>query len=85
MGVRTLFDPDLGKAVMYDSVTDTAFGPLFESAEDIEAFLAWLHDETATDPRQMADALLTSWLIKWDEARSQNIDWVFDGQNRKRR
>ncbi len=44
-----------GRAVLADSTTDWAFGPLFPSPEDAHAFLRWL----GIDPRDlMMDAIL---------------------------
>jgi len=34
MSIRILFDPKERKACLYDSVSDTAFGPLFYESED---------------------------------------------------
>lgn len=48
MGVRILvgeYDGTEQMAVMVDSVIGTAFGPLFENADDIESFCAWLRGE----------------------------------------
>ena len=55
MGVRIL-EGDTGggyrNAVLYCSTTDWAFGPLFEDADEAQAFLDWLG---VTDPRTLAD------------------------------
>ncbi len=37
-----------GRAILADSATDWAFGPLFASPEDAEAFLRWLPTEPRT-------------------------------------
>ncbi len=43
MGCRLLHDRSLGYACWYDSVTDTAFGPVFlNGAEEAEDFGKWL-------------------------------------------
>lgn len=49
MGLRILYDTGQDMAAMYDSVTDTAFGPVFyagehhEPAEErIQKFIDWL-------------------------------------------
>lgn len=45
MGVRTLvgtYDGTEDAAVMVDSVSGFAFGPLFDSPDDIHEFLSWL-------------------------------------------
>lgn len=44
MSVRTLSDPDENKSVLYDSVTETAFGPVFDGSQSddgAEEFLTW--------------------------------------------
>lgn len=43
MGVRVLWDGDADAAVLYDSVTETAFGRVFhgDAQEKAEAFLKW--------------------------------------------
>lgn len=54
MSVRTLEDPVEWSACMYDSVTMTAFGPIFDErhcvgtevpSEAIDSFLAWLKED----------------------------------------
>lgn len=50
MGCRILYDPKVG-AALYCSTTDWAFGPLFESVEQAEAFLEWV----PSDPRRYPD------------------------------
>ena len=56
MGVRIL-SGEAG-ACLYDSVTDWAFGPLFASEEQAEAFCAWHREHYAEDVRQLTDAEL---------------------------
>jgi hypothetical protein len=41
MGVRIIDNFD-GEAAIYDSVSMTAFGPIFKDTEQAEAFLKWL-------------------------------------------
>jgi hypothetical protein len=38
-----------GRAILMDTTTDWAFGPVFDSPEDAGAFCAWL----GTDPRNI--------------------------------
>jgi hypothetical protein len=38
-----------GRAVLADTSTDWAFGPVFDSSDDAEAFCQWLR----TDPRNI--------------------------------
>jgi len=51
MGCRIIEEP-AGFACMYDSVTMTAFGPVFDGGQELENFLAWLGDDV--DPRKLA-------------------------------
>ena len=44
MGVRFT---DQSHVALYDSVTDTAFGPLFKTWTEAEDFLAWFDDKVA--------------------------------------
>lgn len=60
MSVRTLYDSEEQKAVMYDSVTDTAFGPLFEDKEQVERFLRLVEEMHDKDVRRLTDAELRS-------------------------
>lgn len=48
MGCEILTATD-GRAVLTDTTTDWAFGPVFESPEEAETFCAWL----GTDPRDV--------------------------------
>lgn len=50
MGVRILEDNEVG-AVLYCSVTDWAFGPIFADRDEAQAFLDWL----PSDPRSLSD------------------------------
>lgn len=57
MSIRTLSDEHDEMAVMYDSVTGVAFGPVFNSLDEggvgasdvVDRFLDWLNE----DPRKM--------------------------------
>ena len=54
MGVRILQgngEGDSDHAVLYCSVTDWAFGPLFADYDEAQAFLDWL----IVDPRTLSD------------------------------
>lgn len=47
-----------GRVVLVDSTTEWAFGPVFESREDAEAFLAWCPiDVKRLRPGELADAV----------------------------
>lgn len=40
-----------GKAALYDSTSDIAFGPVFESNYEAAEFLEWMEAEGRDDPR----------------------------------
>lgn len=67
-----------GKAAFYCSTTDWAFGPLFDSVEEAEAFLQWL----PVDPRKLKDSELEA---KHADFRRQYVcgecDAVADADN----
>lgn len=54
-------DGGKGQVCFADSVTEVAFGPLFESVEDAEAFSKWL----GTDPRRFSTAELIEKKHRW--------------------
>jgi hypothetical protein len=53
MGMR--IKEGVGFAVLYDSTTDIAFGPLFNGEWEVEEFLDWLEKKNVLDPRQKRD------------------------------
>lgn len=57
MGCRIMVGTEQGTdremAVLFDSVTGTAFGPTFGSVEEAEAYVKWLAS-VAIDPRQLS-------------------------------
>lgn len=63
MGTRILVGED--NACLYCSVTDMAFGPLFEDEGEAEDFLAWL----MTDPRKLSANDLIDLVAVWRSAR----------------
>jgi hypothetical protein len=80
MGVRILVGHEQGehtlaedKAVLFDSVTGWAFGPLFTESEDGEmsaeeqadVFLKWLEVNDHKDPRNMTRQELEQLHSKW--------------------
>ena len=74
MGVRILEgngEGDSRGAVLYCSVTDWAFGPVFEDGEQAQAFLDWL----VYDPRSLSDSLMeakySEFLIHCDESKNE--------------
>ena len=60
MGCRIL-DAGPDGAVLYDSVTMVAFGPVFSSADHAEAFLEFLGE----DPRGMAETAVIEKYAEW--------------------
>lgn len=59
MGTRIIEGTEFGTeqtvAVLYDSVTGWAFGPVFVNAEWADEFLIWLESEApGVDPRTMS-------------------------------
>jgi hypothetical protein len=85
MGVRILSDRETGVACLYCSTTQWAFGPLFESREDAEEFLAWVRSRSAgewakydkfkvddtgrCDPRMLTDSGLKHAVSDWLASR----------------
>lgn len=45
-------------AALADSVTETAFGPLFYGTDEASDFLDWLHENYKLDPRRLGDEQL---------------------------
>ena len=71
MGVRKIVGTYDGTqhdaAVMVDSVSGWAFGPVFDSPEEVEEFIDWLPD----DPRTYKDDDLGGLLVSWKAGRSE--------------
>jgi len=68
MGIRILegmYDGIETRAVMVDSTTENAFGPLFESGEHVEDFLAWV----GRDPRSLRALELQGLHADWRKKR----------------
>lgn len=53
-----------GKSAMYDSVTDTAFGPVFDTEEEANAFIEWCFKKY-DDPRIMGPKLMERTYGEW--------------------
>ena len=68
MGVHITGDTHVA---LYDSVTDTAFGPIFPSAEAAENFLHWSYDRP--DPRTLTAGELQNLYAKWVDSQG----WEF--------
>jgi predicted RecB family nuclease len=58
MSVRSTNDTAVA---MYDSVTGRAFGPIFYSTDELDAFLDWL----GFDPRSVDAAVLETRYAEW--------------------
>lgn len=81
MGIRVLEAsadcPDApGQAVMFDSVTGHAFGPLFESGDDARDFLRWVELEALDDPRTLGMLRLHDALAAWRRSRIRGLRGV---------
>lgn len=63
MSVRTTANGE--KVAMYDSVTDQAFGPVFDSEQEAQLFLTWYVGQY-DDPR-------VSW---FQDPAAQQVFWV---------
>jgi len=58
MGVRTTASE--GKVALFDSVTGTAFGPVFDDPFDAEEFLRWLQGKSEEEAQfGVGDELVT--------------------------
>jgi hypothetical protein len=63
MGVRLT---DSENVALYDSTTGTAFGPIFESRDDAEAFCIWLGENNEVpDPRKHNNGDLKDLYADW--------------------
>jgi len=75
MGIRILegtYDGHKHAAALVDSVTDTVFGPLFDSAHHAECFLEWLRDNvTNEDARKLSSGELA---LAHDDWRKECLD-----------
>lgn len=63
MGVRILAHEDTtgdreGGAVLFDSVTGWAFGPVFADEDEAESFLDWCREKGLRDVRELGGATL---------------------------
>lgn len=74
MGVRVT-TRDTDKVAIFDSVTETAFGPLFPNVEAADDFLAWLQREDGRDARQLTSQELESIWNRWWDVRGASLNW----------
>jgi hypothetical protein len=80
MGVRIMHGVVDGRqtAVWVDSVTDTAFGPVFDSYEDSFDFLEYFR-ENDIDPRSTPFSSIRAMYKQWSEGRiMQALDYLAD-------
>lgn len=56
-------------AVLFDSVSGWAFGPVFSDGIRAEEFLDWLRDNGHPDPRRMSDRTLKAVHDAWQRQR----------------
>lgn len=59
MSIGTIMDTNY--QVMYCTTTMTAFGPVFDISEDVEAFCEWLE----VDPRSITSRELAAKVCEW--------------------
>ena len=64
MGVRLTSRED--KVALYDSVSDIAFGPVFDSEEDAEKFLEWLAINDGRDARELSASEIDRLQYQWE-------------------
>jgi len=68
MGVRILESTD-GYKCLYDSVTMTAFGPIFYEKHDVLDFLEWL----TVDARTLTSEQLADKQVEYDEFQEEEV------------
>lgn len=56
-------------AVLYDTVTDWTFGPIFENADVANEFLDYVRDRDLGNPRRLTDQELKDVYHTWLEVR----------------
>ena len=70
MALWTMYDGKLRRACLVDSVSETAFGPLFADEEECEDFLEWLgHDPRKHTTTDLVN-LKNKWLKEQEKAKS---------------
>lgn len=65
MGLYVLYDPDNERAVLYDSVSEWAFGPGFigdDADEQAQAFIDWLTEDARVMPQNELAARHAQWV-----------------------
>lgn len=73
MGIRVLYDETHGKATLYDSVKDVAFGLVFQGVtaqEQAEDFLEFVGEAFPDEnPRLLPDEVLWTEINRWQRER----------------
>ena len=69
MGVRLLSVDGDGRTCLFDSVTDTAFGPVADE-DQIMSFLKWCAETDAPDLRSLTAAGVAQYWEQFNEAMS---------------
>lgn len=72
MGVRTTSSEN--KVALFDSVTGRAFGPVFDSNDDIESFLEYAETMGTEDLRCSTDDELETMKHNWEQSMEENDD-----------
>jgi hypothetical protein len=75
MSVGILHDREQGKACMYDTVSEGAFGPVLEHevAHFAEAFIEYVRAETGLDPRDVPGNKLARLYVEWRDELTERI------------
>ena len=82
MGLRTLVDQDTGNAVLCCSTTMRCLPFIFDSEEDSEDFVEYVHDETGQDDVRRLQADEQERLFgAWQEKRRANAEAAGDDED----
>ena len=73
MGVRWMSDTHDNMSAIYDSTTDTAFGPVFYTAEGAGDFLTW-YGERTPDLRRLSHDDICTLVTRWEKESSVQQD-----------
>lgn len=73
MGCRVL-DAGGDGACLYDSVSMTAFGPVFESGDLAEGFLQWVNEDPRVMPAEQLSYKYIEWLGLDEDIREMFVD-----------
>ena len=75
MSVQILHDREQGKACMFDSVSEGAFGPVLEHevAAFAEAYVEYVRAETGEDPRDVPGNQLARLYEQWRDELTAKV------------